>query len=127
MEKIKVTNGVYWVGIPEVGLYVLCGSPADSVKHLIKRGLISTVECEGKTFETGPNAILLSDVAVQNGEFANLAEFPPFVLDITPPTGADVVSRTDKPLSVDLSRHARPGSDRVDGEGELCCGIGHPA
>ena len=28
------------------------------------------------TNETGPNAILLSDLNVQNGDFANLAEFP---------------------------------------------------
>jgi hemerythrin len=30
----------------------------------------------GITCETGPNAILLSDILLQNGEFANLAEFP---------------------------------------------------
>ena len=28
------------------------------------------------TSETGPNALLLSDLSVQNGDFANLAEFP---------------------------------------------------
>ena|GEM_PF-3882460 len=64
------------MSIPEEGLSVLCGCPADSVKHLIKPGLISTFSHDGKTFETGPNAILRSDLAVQNGEFANLAEFP---------------------------------------------------
>lgn len=76
IEKILVTQGVYWVGIPEAGLYVLCGCPADSVKHLMKRGLIVTKEENGIEFETGPNAILLSDILVQNGNFSNLAEFP---------------------------------------------------
>jgi len=75
VQKIKVANGVWWVSIPEAGLSVLCGCPADSVKHLIKRGLISSVECDGTLCETGPAAILLSDVSVQAGEFSNLAEF----------------------------------------------------
>ena len=47
-----------------------------SVKHLVKRGLITSTERDGVTFESGPNAILLSDVLIQNGRFANLAEFP---------------------------------------------------
>lgn len=76
MEKIKVSSGVYWVGIPEANLYVLCGCPADSVKHMIKRGLILQKEKNGVIFETGPNAILLSDVLVQNERLCNLAEFP---------------------------------------------------
>jgi len=74
--KIQVANGVYWVEVPEAKLYVLCGCPADSVKHLMKRGLIVTKEQNGVIFETGPNAVLLSDVLVQNGSFSNLAEFP---------------------------------------------------
>ena len=76
MEKIRVCNGIYWVEIPEAGLFIQCGCPADSVKHLMKRGLIITKEKGGVSFETGPNAILLSDLAVQNGDIANLAEFP---------------------------------------------------
>lgn len=76
MEKIKVTSGVYWVGIPEASLYILCGCPADSVKHLMKKGLIATMERNGVKFETGPNAILVSDVPLQNQNFANLSEFP---------------------------------------------------
>ncbi|MFA6451694.1 MAG: MBL fold metallo-hydrolase, partial [bacterium] len=76
MEKIKVTTGMYWVEIPEVDLYIMCGSPADSVKHLMKRGLIIPKKKDGVDFESGPNAILLSDVSVQNGNFSNLAEFP---------------------------------------------------
>jgi hemerythrin len=76
IKKVKVTNGVYWVEAPQAQLYVLCGCPADSVKHLVKRGLIVSKEENDLAFESGPNAILLSDVLVQNGSFANLAEFP---------------------------------------------------
>lgn len=73
---IQVTPGAYWLQVPEAGLYVLCGCPGEVVKHLMQKGLISTAQRNGVTFETGPNAILLSDRLVQNGGFANLAEFP---------------------------------------------------
>jgi hemerythrin len=74
--KIDVACGIKLVGVPEIKLRVLCGCPAEAVKHLIKRGLILPQEVNGVTCETGPNAILLSDVLLQNGEFSNLAEFP---------------------------------------------------
>jgi len=76
LRKIEVTTGVWWIEAPQAGLSVLCGCPADSVKHLMKRGLIVSIESNGIPFETGPNAILLSDAMVQNGNFSNLAEFP---------------------------------------------------
>ncbi len=76
IKKINVATGVYWLEIQEVGLFILCGCPADSVKYLMKRGLIVTVEENGLTYESGPNIILLSDLMIQNGDFANLAEFP---------------------------------------------------
>ena len=76
IKKVKINNGVFWVGIPEVDLYILCGCPADSVKHLMKYGFIRQVEKQGVEFEIGPNSILLSDVLIQNGQFSNLAEFP---------------------------------------------------
>jgi hemerythrin len=76
IEKIKVATGFYVVEIPEAELSVLCGCPADAVKHLKKKGLIEPVNKAGITYETGPNAILLSDVLVQNGSFSNLTEFP---------------------------------------------------
>ncbi|OGS98006.1 MAG: cyclic nucleotide-binding protein [Gallionellales bacterium RIFCSPLOWO2_12_FULL_59_22] len=76
IQKIEVARGIQWVEVPEANLRVLCGCPADAVKHLIKRGLILHREVGGVACETGPNAILLSDVLIQNGEFANLAEFP---------------------------------------------------
>jgi len=76
MDSVPVTPGVTYVKIPEHGLFFLCGCPPDVVKHLMRRGLISERGEKGGTYEIGPNAILLSDVPVQNGGFANLAEFP---------------------------------------------------
>jgi hemerythrin len=76
ITKLPVTNGVYWIEVPEADLRVLCGCPGDSVKHLIKNGLIRPRAKDGIVFESGPNAILLSDLILQNGEFCNLSEFP---------------------------------------------------
>ncbi len=76
ITKLEVTPGIYWVAIPEADLFIQCGCPEDSVKHLLQRGLIMPVERDGCQFETGPNAILLSDLLLQNGCFSNLAEFP---------------------------------------------------
>jgi hemerythrin len=76
IRKIHVATGIYWVEIPEAEVFILCGCPADSVKHLMKKGFIAEKEEQGVTFETGPNVILLSDIQIQNGSFSNLAEFP---------------------------------------------------
>ena len=76
IENIFVSPGIHWLSFPEANLNVLCGCPADSVKHLMKKGLIRSIEKDGMTYESGPNAILLSDLKLQNGHFANLAEFP---------------------------------------------------
>ncbi|MEZ7880170.1 MAG: cyclic nucleotide-binding domain-containing protein [Rhodospirillales bacterium] len=79
MNKMKVSEvikGVYWLEIPEADLFILCGCPEDVTKHLMRLNLIVPTERDGVIFETGPNAILLSDVALQNGKFCNLAEFP---------------------------------------------------
>jgi len=76
IKKTKIIEGVYFIEIPEANLYIQCGSPAESVKHLIKGGFISKTSKDGVEFETGPNAILLSDVMIQNGEFSNMSEFP---------------------------------------------------
>jgi len=76
MEKLKVSNGIYWVEVPEADLRILCGCPADSVKHLMKRGLIAQRQKAGVSCETGPNAILLCDSPIQKGSFTNLSEFP---------------------------------------------------
>lgn len=76
LYTIKIADGVYWVQVPEADLYVLCGCPGIVVKMLMKKGLIAKTERNGVKFETGPNAILLSDILIQNGIFSNLAEFP---------------------------------------------------
>lgn len=76
MFKIDVIAGMAWIHVPDADVRVLCGCPPDSVKHLMRRGLIRPLEVAGIKCETGPNAILLSDVMVQNGAFCNLAEFP---------------------------------------------------
>lgn len=76
LRKIHISAGIAWVEIPELDLRILCGCPADSVKHLMRHGLILPTEVAGVLTETGPNAILLSDVMIQNGAFCNLGEFP---------------------------------------------------
>jgi hemerythrin len=76
IRKLVVAKGIYYVEIPAAGLTLLCGTPADSVKHLFRRGIIQTTERNGVSFESGPNAILLSDSMIQNGHLCNLAEFP---------------------------------------------------
>ena len=68
--------GISWLEIPKVDLRILCGCPADAVKHLTSKGKIRLVTENGATFETGPNAILLADDFLQNGLPANMAEFP---------------------------------------------------
>lgn len=76
LKKIKVSTGIFWVQIPDINFYMVCGCPEDSVKHLMKRGLITELHHQNFLYENGPNVILLSDILVQNGQFSNLAEFP---------------------------------------------------
>ena len=76
MEKYDICDGVSVVGIPEAGLSVLCGCPENVVKFMIRGGVIRSEMVGGRRFETGPNAILLSELPIQNGRFSNLAEFP---------------------------------------------------
>jgi len=76
IRKIAVSTGIFWIEIPEVDLRILCGCPPDAVKHLTRRGLILPIEIQGVECESGPNAILLSDLALQNGRVCNRSEFP---------------------------------------------------
>jgi hemerythrin len=76
MKTLRITTGVFWVEIEEANLRILCGCPADAVKHMKKRGYIEDINKNGVQCETGPNAVLLSDVLIQNGMFSNLTEFP---------------------------------------------------
>ncbi len=76
MKKKFVAPGISVIEVPEAGLSVLCGSPENTIKLLIKEGVVHDVVTESGKYETGPNAVLLSDLPVQNGVFSNLAEFP---------------------------------------------------
>jgi hemerythrin len=76
LTKVQVGPGVAWVAVPDAGLAILCGCPADVIKTLMQAKLVCPTEIAGRHAETGPNAILLSDVMLQNGAFCNLAEFP---------------------------------------------------
>jgi hemerythrin len=76
MEKIEVSSGVWLLDIAEADLSILCGCPPDVVKLLMKRGLINRKKWDKGLWENGPNAILLSDLPMQGGKFANLVEFP---------------------------------------------------
>jgi hemerythrin len=76
LRKAQVGPGVVWVEAPDADWSILCGCPADVIKTLRRHGLIADHEVQGRRAETGPNAILLSDVMLQNGAFCNLAEFP---------------------------------------------------
>ena len=76
MNLVKVATGLYWLEIPEQNLYLMCGCPMDSIKHLMNKGIIHKIDRDDCYMESGPNAILLSDLPVQNGYFCNLAEFP---------------------------------------------------
>jgi hemerythrin len=76
IRNLVVTHGVHYVEIPEADTTILCGAPADSIKHLLRRGIIQERAHGGLIAENGPNAILLSDAMIQNGQLSNLAEFP---------------------------------------------------
>ena len=72
----KIAPGVFWLEVAKADFRLLCGCPADAIKHLFAHGKIESIVKDGISFEKGPNAILLSDVSVQNGKFSNLSEFP---------------------------------------------------
>jgi len=76
ITKEKIQHGVYWVTIPEVDLRILCGCPVDSIKQLRVKGFTYPAEKQGVPYESGPNAILLSDAVLQNGMLSNMTEFP---------------------------------------------------
>ncbi len=71
IEYKKITPGLMWVAVPSRSIYIQCGCPADSVKHMIQSGYIR----EQSGVELGPNTILLSDLSIQNGQLSNMAEF----------------------------------------------------
>lgn len=76
MRSMRIAKGVTCVEISEAGLSLLCGCPENVVKHLMKAGIIHPLEKDGVRYESGPNAILLSECSILGGRFANAAEFP---------------------------------------------------
>ena len=76
IRKIPVSTGIVWVEVRHADVRILCGCPEDAVKHLLRTGLIVPIEVQGVACETGPNAILLSDLAIQNGRVCSRSEFP---------------------------------------------------
>ena len=76
INKKHIATGVTWVTIEEADLFLCCGCPADTVKHLKNSGIIQSIEIDGVKAENGPNAILLSDTLIQNGQVSSLAEYP---------------------------------------------------
>lgn len=70
-----IAPGIFWIEIKEADLFLCCGCPADTIKHLKKAGVVDQKKKGNWYFETGPNAILLSDTMIQNGKLANLTEF----------------------------------------------------
>ena len=76
IQKHKIIHGCYYVIIEEINLRLLCACPPNIFKFLKKQGFIAALESNGVSYESGPNAILLSDVAIQNNSFSNLIEFP---------------------------------------------------
>ena len=76
IRKVPVSTGIFWIEVPNADVRILCGCPADAVKHLLRKGLIVSIEVDGVGCETGPNAILLSDLMIQNGASATSPSFP---------------------------------------------------
>ena len=76
IQKHNIIDGCYYVVIEEINLRLLCACPPNVFKFLKKQGFINKVTSQGVSYEGGPNAILLSDLAIQNNSFSNLIEFP---------------------------------------------------
>ena len=76
IQKTIVNNSCFFIHIEEINFKLLCSSPADSVKHLRKLGIIKSISKDDIMFDDGPNAILLADTSMQNGCLCNLSEFP---------------------------------------------------
>ena len=66
IANTKIATGVFWVEVPEAELYVLCGCPADSVKHLMKAGKILNLERYVGSLEYGSGSFQHHDGTVTN-------------------------------------------------------------
>lgn len=111
MIKRKVQEGVYWVEVPEADLRILCGCPADSIKHVTAKGLLPVVNENGIKYELGPNAILLSDDLIQNGSLSNVSEFVAYHMFYTQGTAIPSHPNSKKPKPLMIGR-----KDQVDAQ-----------
>lgn len=111
--KKKVSDGVYWVEVPDADLKILCGCPADSIKHLAIKGLMPMVEENGVRYESGPNAILLSDELIQNGNLSNVSEFVAYHMFFTQGTVIPSHPNSKKPKPLMIGK-----KDQVDAQME---------
>ena len=74
IQQTALKDATY-LSIPEADVFLLCSSPADVVKELASKKLITVVD-ETISKENGPNAILMSELGVENLSFRNVIEFP---------------------------------------------------
>ncbi len=109
IEKQNISTGITWIDIPDASLSICCGCPADTVKHLKKAGVIKKIKTEKGMLETGPNALLLSDALLQNGQVANLTEFPIMQMLYLQGMHSNMHKDTPaiKPILIGLEEHIR--------------------
>lgn len=111
--KRKVLEGVYWIEVPDADLRVICGCPADTIKHLSLKGLLPLVRENGIEYESGPNAILLSDDLIQNGQLSNVSEFIAYHMFYTQGTIIPTHPNSKKPKPLMIGK-----KDQVDAQME---------
>ena len=55
--RISISTRIHWIETPGADLRIPCGCPADSVRHLLNRGLIVSEEVKG--VKAAPEALLM--------------------------------------------------------------------
>lgn len=115
MECTRIAPGMYYVDTGEAGLRILCGCPENAIKHAFKAGAVRKVSKDGQSYELGPNAIILSELPIQRGRFANVAEFP--VLHMLYRQGMIIPGHPgntgEKPLLIGLPDQIRAQADYI--------------
>lgn len=115
MDCTRIAPGMYYVDTGEAGLRILCGCPENAIKHAFKAGAVRKAFKDGQAYEIGPNAIILSELPVQRGRFANVAEFP--VLHMLYRQGMIIPGHPgntgEKPLLVGLPDQIRAQADYI--------------
>jgi hemerythrin len=75
IKKSRLGSGFCYIEIEELGFSMLCGAPCDAIKHVKRNGFSKEVVYKKSSLERGPNAVLLSDVDIQNSQVSNASEF----------------------------------------------------